>query len=55
MAKKDFLKRMGQIYALAIQHGLKEEDLFKYANEQYLFLYSEKKQNEIKEKEVIYE
>lgn len=48
MAKKDFQKRMGQIYALAIQHGINEEDLITYANQQFMFLYEKKRQHEIK-------
>lgn len=48
MAKKDFQKRMGQIYALALQQGLTEDELIRYVNESFLFLYSEKRQKEIK-------
>lgn len=48
MSKKDFQKRMGQIYALALQHGLNEEDIMQYVNEAFLFLYSPKRQEEIR-------
>lgn len=46
--KKDWLKRCGQIYALGIQHGLSEADLDKYLDEAFMFLYSERKQREIR-------
>ena len=40
MAKKDVLKRMGQIYALALQHGLTEEEIILHLNREFAFLYS---------------
>lgn len=49
MPKKDFLKRMGQIYALGIQQGFTEEELIEYANSHFLFLYNEHRQKEIRE------
>ncbi len=47
--KKDFTKRAGQIYALGIQHGFTLEELMQHMNDSFLWLYSEKKQKEIKE------
>lgn len=50
MPKQDFVKRMGQIYALAIQHGLSEQELNKYVEDKFSFLYNKKKQQEYREK-----
>jgi hypothetical protein len=36
--KKDYLKRTGQIYALAIQNGISEEELFKYTEMAFSFI-----------------
>jgi hypothetical protein len=36
--KKDYLKRTGQIYALAIQNGISEEELFKYTEMAFAFI-----------------
>lgn len=47
--KKDFTKRAGQIYALGVQHGFTLEELMTYMNESFLVLYSEKRQQEIKQ------
>ncbi len=46
MAKQDFQKRMGHLYALALQHGMTEQDLMVYVEGAFKFLYSEKKQKE---------
>lgn len=37
--KKAYLKRMGQIYALSIQNGYTEEELFNYTEKVFGFLY----------------
>jgi hypothetical protein len=37
--KKEFLKRMGQIYALAIQKGYSVDEIMKYTEMSYSFLY----------------
>jgi hypothetical protein len=42
MAKKDFNKRTGQIYALAIQNGISEEELFKYTEMAFAFIKQKK-------------
>jgi hypothetical protein len=41
--KKDYLKRTGQIYALAIQNGISEEELFKYTEQAFAFIRQQKK------------
>jgi hypothetical protein len=43
MAKKDYLKRTGQIYALAIQKGYSEEELFQYTERVFAFIYMKEK------------
>jgi hypothetical protein len=40
--KKDYLKRTGQIYALAIQNGISEEELFKYTEMVFAFIKQKK-------------
>jgi hypothetical protein len=40
--KKDYLKRTGQIYALAIQNGISEEELFKYTEMAFAFIKQKK-------------
>jgi hypothetical protein len=37
--KKDYIKRTGQIYALAIQKGITEEELFNYTEKAFAYLY----------------
>lgn len=49
MAKKDVLKRMGQIYALALQHGLTEEEIILHLNREFAFLYKGEKYEWYKE------
>jgi hypothetical protein len=39
MARKDFNKRTGAIYALAMEQGISEEELFKYTEMIFSFLY----------------
>jgi hypothetical protein len=39
MAKKDFTRRTGEIYSLAIQQGIDEDELFKYTEMIFSFLY----------------
>jgi hypothetical protein len=40
--KKDYLKKTGQIYALAIQNGISEEELFKYTEMAFAFIKQKK-------------
>jgi hypothetical protein len=40
--KKDYLKRTGQIYALAIQNGIDENELFKYTEMAFAFIKQKK-------------
>jgi hypothetical protein len=47
MPKKDVLKRMGQIYALGIQHGFTEEEIVTHLNNSFKVLYTEKRQREM--------
>jgi hypothetical protein len=42
MSKQTFLKRCGQLYALNIQHGITEEELMKYIEESFTYLYKNK-------------
>jgi hypothetical protein len=39
MGKNDYTKRMGQIYALAIQKGYSEKDLLQYTENVFAYLY----------------
>lgn len=43
MPKNDFTKRMGQIYALHIQKGGTEQELFEYTKKVYSYLYRKEK------------
>lgn len=48
MSKKDVLKRVGQIYALALQHGLTDEDIILHLNREFAFLYQGEKYKQYK-------
>lgn len=46
MPKKEVLKRMGQIYALAIQQGHTEEEVLSRLNKEFAFLYRGEKRKQ---------
>jgi type III secretory pathway component EscS len=51
MDKKEYLKRLGQIYALAIQKGWSGDELMKYTEMSFSFLYlpdNSKQQSKLK-------
>lgn len=41
--KKDYIKRMGQIYALHIQRGGNEQELMEYTERVFSYLYKKEK------------